>query len=203
MRNILFLLFILCLAGCSTMKMATDESVPQLLFQYPLPTVPETISRSSFDLDIVLFILTDGTVDKARILKGSGDSEWDLQAIESIKKWRFTSARMNNQPISTWYHLRTTVRYANPKVLLLAEILCAAPEEADTVYKALEQGGDFSELAMKYSVDPSREMKGLLGEININMYPENIREVLGKLDPNEYTKPIKYGDLYAIFKRLK
>jgi TonB family protein len=185
------------------MKMATDESVPQLLFQYPLPAIPETINRMTFDLDIVLFILTDGTVDKVRILKGSGDNEWDLQAMESIKKWRFTSARMNNQPISTWYHLRSTVRYASPKVLSLAEILCTTAEEADTVYKALGQGSDFSELAMRYSVDPSREMKGILGEININMYPENIREVLGGLDENEYTKPVKYGDLHAIFKRLQ
>jgi TonB family protein len=136
------------------MKIASDESVPQLLFQYPLPAITETINRTSFDLDIVLFILMDGTVDKVRILKGSSDSEWDSQALESIKKWRFKSARMNNQPISTWYHLRTTVRYANPKILSLAEILCTTAEEADTVYKALGQAGDFSELAMRYSVDP-------------------------------------------------
>jgi parvulin-like peptidyl-prolyl isomerase len=83
-----------------------------------------------------------------------------------------------------------------------AEILCTTAEEADTVYKALEQGRDFSELAMKYSVDPSREMNGILGEVNINMYPEDIRWTLQKLDVNEYTQPIKYGDLYAIFKRL-
>jgi TonB family protein len=182
--------------------MATDEAVPQLLFQYPLPAVPESIKQFSFDLDMVLFILADGTVDKVRLLKGSDDSKWDTLAVESIKRWRFKSARMNNQPISTWYHLKTTVRYASPQLESLAEILCTTAEEADTVYKALEQGRDFSELAMKYSVDPSREMNGILGEVNINMYPEDIRWTLQKLDVNEYTQPIKYGDLYAIFKRL-
>jgi TonB family protein len=93
--------------------MATDEAVPQLLFQYPLPAVPESIKQFSFDLDMVLFILADGTVDKVRLLKGSDDSKWDTLAVESIKRWRFKSARMNNQPISTWYHLKTTVRYAS------------------------------------------------------------------------------------------
>jgi parvulin-like peptidyl-prolyl isomerase len=85
----------------------------------------------------------------------------------------------------------------------LAEILCTTPEEADSVYEAIEQGNDFGELAMRYSVDPSREMKGILGEVNINMYPENIYKSLGKLTVNACTKPIKYDDLYVIFKRLK
>jgi len=35
------------------------------------------------------------------------------------------------------------------------------------------------------------------------MYPKNINEAIEKLSVNEYTKPIKYGDLYVIFKRLK
>ena len=56
---------------------------------------------------------------------------------------------------------------------------------------------------MNYSVDPSREMGGMLGKVNINVFPENIRRPLSKLDMNDYTKPIKYGDLYAIFKRLE
>ena len=56
---------------------------------------------------------------------------------------------------------------------------------------------------MKYSVDPSREMGGILGKVNINVFPENIRKPLSKLVTDEYTKPIKYGDLYAIFKRLE
>jgi parvulin-like peptidyl-prolyl isomerase len=56
---------------------------------------------------------------------------------------------------------------------------------------------------MRYSVDPSREMSGMLGEVNINLYPENIRKPLNKLSINGYTKPLQYGDLYAIFKRLK
>jgi hypothetical protein len=45
-------------------------------------------------------------------------------------------------------------------------------------------------------------MGGMLGEVNINVFPENIRRPLSKLVMNDYTKPIKYGDLYAIFKRL-
>jgi TonB family protein len=203
MRTFTFLLCVLCVAGCSTMKQITDESKPHLLFQRPLPVIPESIKRLSFDLDVVLFILVDGTVDKARIVNGSGDAAWDAQAIESIKQWRFTPARMKDQAINTWYRLHMTVRYAEPRIRNLSEILCTSLEEADSVYKALASGADFGELAMKCSVSPSREMNGAVGEIDINMYPENIREVLKNMAENEYTKPIKYGDLYAIFKIMK
>jgi TonB family protein len=185
------------------MQQTTDASHPHLLIQYPLPIVPESISRPYFELDIILFVLNDGSVEKARFIRGSSDASWDSLAIETIKRWRFAPARIDNQPISTWYRLRTTVKYANPQYLSLAEILCTTVEEADSVHEALKKGQDFGELVMQYSVDPSREANGLLGEVDINRYPENIRQKLERLKIDDFTKPIKYGDLYVIFKRNK
>ena len=203
MRLIIILLSIVCLVGCSAMKQTPDASVPQLLMKHPLPEIPESFTGASFDLEVVLFILEDGSVGKGRLLKGSNDAAWDSLALASMKEWRFTPARSGNQPISTWFHLRTTVRYAKLLIMNLAEILCTTQEEADTVYQAIENGEDFGDLAMRHSVDPSREMRGILGEVNINMYPENIFKRLEKLAIDAYTKPMKYGDLYVIFKRLK
>ena len=56
---------------------------------------------------------------------------------------------------------------------------------------------------MRYSVDPTRKTNGLLGEVDINRYPENIRQKLARLKIDEFTESIKYGDLYVIFKRMK
>jgi TonB family protein len=203
MKFALCLLCLVCLAGCSSMKQVPEGSMPQLLVQSPLPLIPVSISKLTFNLDIVLFVLEDGTIGKARMLQGSGDAEWDTLALNSMKQWRFAPARSNNQPISTWYHMKNTLRYDTPRILNLAEILCTTAEEADTVYTAIEEGQNFGDLAMWHSVDPSREMKGLIGDMNINLYPENIRKHLSKLLPQEYTAPIKYGDLYVIFKRMK
>jgi hypothetical protein len=202
MKPTLVLLCLLFLAGCSTMQQMSDGSVPKLLIQSPLPPFPETLTRPVFELEIVMFIMEDGTVGKTRMLKGSGDAHWDSLALTSMKQWRFTPARMENKPVGSWFHMQSTLRYANPQLMNLAEILCTTAEEADSVYKAIDQGQNFSELAMRYSVDPSREMSGALGEIDINLFPENIRKPLSKLSINEYTKPIQYGDLFAIFKRL-
>ena len=115
----------------------------------------------------------------------------------------FTPPRVDNKPVGSWFHMQSILRYADPQYMKLAEILCTSEEEADSVYKVIEQGQNFNDLAMRYSVDPSREMGGILGEVNINVFPENIRRSLSKLAMNDYTKPIKYGDLYAIFKRLE
>ena len=185
------------------MQQMNEGTAPKLLIQSPLPPFPETLTRPVFELETVLFIMEDGTVGKTRMLKGSGDATWDSLALSSIRQWRFTPARMDNKPVGSWFHMQSTLRYANPQLMNLAEILCTTEDEADSVYNAIQQGQNFNELAMRYSVDPSREMSGMLGEVDINLYPENIRKPLNKLSIDGYTKPLQYGDLYAIFKRLK
>jgi hypothetical protein len=191
------------IGGCSSLNQISDRSVPQLLMQSQFPPIPETITQPVIDLDIVMFILEDGTVGKIRMLRGTEDSTWDSLVLSSMRQWRFTPAKMDNKPVGSWFHMKTTVRYANPQYMNLAEILCTTVEKADSVYDAIGQGQNFNELAMRCSVDPSREMSRMLGEVNINLYPESIRKRLSRLMPDEYTKPIQYGDLYAIFKRLK
>ena len=143
MRFFIILLCLGCLIGCSTMRQTTDASIPQILIQYPLPIVPESISRTYFGLDIILFVLNDGSVENVRFIKGSGDDSWDSLAIETIKRWRFTPARIDNQPISTWTRLRTTVKYANPQYISLAEILCTTVEEADSGTRSAKERAGF------------------------------------------------------------
>jgi len=203
MKTAIVCLCLFCLIGCSSMKQTSEGTAPQVLIQSQLPQIPASIQNPVFELDVVMFVMEDGTVGKTRMLKGSGDAAWDSLALSSIRQWRFTPARMDNKPIGSWFHMQSTLRYADPQYMNLAEILCTSREEADSVYNVIEQGQNFNELAMRYSVDPSREMGGMLGDVNINVFPENIRKSLSKLIINEYTKPMKYGDLYAIFKRLR
>ena len=111
-----------------------------LLIQSQLPQIPATIQNPVFNLDVVMFIMEDGTVGQTRMLKGSGDAEWDSLALASIKQWRFAPARMENEPVGFWFHMQSTFRYADPQYMKLAEILCTSVEEADSVYKVIEQG---------------------------------------------------------------
>ena len=99
MRFAICILCLVCLIGCSSMEKLNDASAPRLLIQFQLPPIPETIQRPTFNLDVVMFIMEDGTVGQTRMLKGSGDAEWDSLAMASIKQWRFAPARIMNRSV--------------------------------------------------------------------------------------------------------
>ena len=203
MKHLVFILCLGCFIGCSSTHQTADDSYPQILTRTPLPVVPTSISQPYFEMDMVLFILEDGSVGNVKLRRASGDSAWDSLAVASIRQWHFIPARFESRIISTWFRLKLTIRYANPIYLPLAEILCNTKQDADSVYQQLLRGEDFGELAMRYSVAPSRLMRGMLGEVDINLYSENIFKAIQQLSVGEFTKPLKFGEQFVIFKRLQ
>jgi TonB family protein len=202
MKIILWCLCTACFIGCFPMQQTTESDTPQLLFQSPLPALPPAVEKLPSEITLAMHVLENGTVEQVRFSKSSGSIEWDSLAVTVIKQWRFSPARMNNKPFSTWFHMRAPLHYASPLVFSLAEILCDAKETADSMYDALGQGQDFGTLAKQYSIDTSRENHGIIGEMDVYCYPESIRSNLKDLDVEEYTKPLPYGTRYVIFKRI-
>jgi hypothetical protein len=191
------------LIGCVPPQHLSDPSIPQVLVHYPLPAIPVSIENPPTELSMALFITSEGAVTKVWLTKGSCGPTWDSLAIQTIMRWQFVPARVSDKPISTWYHLRAPIRYMKPVSLLLAEIVCNTQEMIDSMYGELKAGHDFSELAALHSVVPSHEHYGIIGEVNIFCYPEVIQTDLTTLGPDEFTPPLKYGERFIIFKRLK
>ncbi len=154
-------------------------------------------------IELKIHVADDGSVPDVLFLDGSGSDEWDSAASTAIRKWKYSPARYQEKPVSIWLHQTAVIQFSEPQYLLLAEILCQTPEEADSAYALLEQGWSFSDVAEKYSVASSRGMDGRLGTVNIQIYPQQIKIILARLNREQYTSPIKYGERYAIFKRLK
>jgi len=203
MRLFIAVIIIAVFIGCVPTQQIADISIPQSLVQDPLPALPESIQDAPSEIFIALYIKEDGSVEKVRFVKGSGSIAWDSLAINTIMRWQFIPAHMNDKPISTWFHLRAPLHYKNPELFTLAEIVCNDRETIDSTYKELQQGQDFGELAERYSVVSSREKKGEVGNVNIYCYPEYIRKHLSFLGLNEFTPPLKYGERFIIFKRIK
>ncbi|MCC6682790.1 MAG: peptidylprolyl isomerase [Phycisphaeraceae bacterium] len=73
-------------------------------------------------------------------------------------------------------------------------------EAADLRQRA--QSENFAELAMERSIDPSAAAGGLLEPINAAdpAYPQAIREVLTRLEPNQVSEPVSVESGFAILK---
>ena len=200
-----YIYFILCLfyMGCAGLDQSVDPSIPHLLFQNPLPPLPESLQRPPDKISMMLFISKDGTVTNVRLILGSGIASWDSLAVSTIMRWQFVPARMNDKPVGAWFHMEASILYTIPEYCSLAEIVHHEKKVIDSIYTALIQGQDFSELATNYSTSPSRQNNGVLGKVNIYSYPNQIRRHLTHLKVDEFTKPLQYGEIYIIFKRIK
>jgi peptidyl-prolyl cis-trans isomerase C len=85
-----------------------------------------------------------------------------------------------------------------------SHILVKSEEEAKKIKKELSAGGDFSELAKKYSTDPGSGQKGGdLGFFNRKQMVQPFSDLAFKLKPNEMGGPIKTQFGYHLIKVLE
>jgi TonB family protein len=202
MKTLVFLVCLVFLAGCTTFQQHdTAVTQPELLEQTSLPPISGSSFKNNFRLVIRMLIDEEGKVLKAKFIAGSGYEEWDSVALESICNWRFSPARINNNPVKIWVNQIAVIKLQEPMYWSISEILCPTLETANLVYDSLKAGGSFAELAAQYSVAETKAIKGYLGKVDVNLYSAPIREKLLKLRDNQFTEPIKYGDKYIIFKK--
>ena len=203
--KLLTVLFVaLSLFGCSSIQQNDIYlTQPELIDQYPLPEIAESIYKDHISLELQLLIDEEGFVRQVKLLSGSGNEKWDTLAVASIKKWRYSPALMNEKPTRIWLKQHAYVEFTEPVYLSLAQILCETKEQANVVTEALNKGEDFITLAVKYSSHESSKESGVIGKVDIHRYPREIYKALLKLKPGEYTSPMKYGQEYIIFKRIE
>ena len=204
MKKIIFICLFLITSGCTVFQ--PDETTliqPRLLKQSELPALRESLFSNIFEFYCEMLINTNGDVERAKLLTGSGDETWDSLAVLSLLNWKYTPAMYGGHPIKLLVRRKIKVVFVEPKVLSLNEIQLDNFTLADSVYHALLSGADFTSLVLKYSISPTREIKGYLGEVNIKHFSDTISVALSELDEGEFTKPLHYGGHYIIFKRLK
>jgi TonB family protein len=203
MKKLIFILLLLLISGCSIFK--PDEPVviqPKLIKQYPLPALTQNIYKDNFEFFCEMMIDANGDVERVKLLSTSGDEIWDTLAVQSLLKWKYQPAIYDGSPIKMLVRTKITVVFTGALILSLAEIELDNYQLADSVYKELQRGKDFSELVSKFSISSSKNNKGMLGEVNIKLYAKNISNALSQLKPGEYTQPLNYGEHFIIFKRL-
>ena len=198
------LVCLLLLSGCSIFQSSESFIIqPRLLKQSALPPVKQSRFEESFEFYCEMNINEKGDVTKVKIFNQAKDSIWDSLATLSMLNWKFSPAIIDGKPTSITVRRKFIVLYQNPTYMQLAEIQLYDIQLADSLYKLLLGGADFFELAKLFSLTYTSDKNGMLGNVDINFYSQEIQENLKELDEGDFTKPTKYGERYIIFKRLK
>ncbi len=204
MKTFFFFIVVPLIAfGCaSTQPVDMPDRLPHLVEQEPFPPLPDGSFQNRLLFDLRLQVAEDGSVSKGEILNPSGDPVWDSVALTKIKKWVFSPAIHNGKPMTMWINIAARVKYEEPVIMRLAEIVCPTSVIADSVRGLLDSGKDFALLASSFSVSQSKDQGGNLGQIDICRYRDEVRKVLADMSENEVSQPVVVGQKYVIFKRL-
>ncbi len=193
-------LLLLCV-GCASIPVGeVPERLPILIYQPPLPAYSTPVRE--LRLDVKLHITEQGTVDHVSIVNSSGDRDWDALAMKGMREWRYSPALLRGKPVALWITQSLRVQFGDPLIIELAEIQCTSEAQADSVYRRLSEGEDFVALARSVSAAESRERGGMLGLVDIRVYPVHVQRQLRLLPREAWTGPIRLGDTYAFFKRV-
>ncbi|MGC8595370.1 MAG: TonB family protein [Candidatus Kryptoniota bacterium] len=194
-------IILLLLAGCAaTRGTGTGLKPPELIEKTILPPLPSNVT-GELQLKLRLFIDENGNVVNVRLENPTGNREWDSMAVESIHHWRYTPAIANGVPIKIWISQTARVVSQAPHPIPIWEIVCETKEKADSVVDALRRGARFDSLAVKYSLDPSKNSGGFIGFLDIYQLPQSAWPFLMDLKENDFTPPVKVGMYYVIYWR--
>jgi peptidyl-prolyl cis-trans isomerase SurA len=109
---------------------------------------------------------------------------------------------MNGQPAALWLRQTITIHFDKPLYMKIAELTCPEETLADSLYAVLLAGASFDSLARQFSVSNSRDRGGVVGEMDLHTLPLRISKEVATLHKGEFTKPLKLGRQYVIYKRL-
>ena len=202
MRYLVAFLLLACVGCGSSYEVARDIEAPELIGYAPLPEFHSLPANRILRLKLLLCVKEDGTVEHARLLTSSGDPAWDTLAEQSVLKWRYAPPMRNGVPTDVWVHQQVVVQFEDPILMSLAQISAYNQAQADSLYALLEKGTDFY-LLINESGGNAQPHGGFLGTIDIRTFAPRIREALRGLHEGEYTHPLRAGDTYVIYKRLK
>ncbi len=204
MKKIIFICFFIITSGCSVFQPEESTLIqPKLLKQSDLPPFTESLSADYFEFYCEMQINVNGDVERAKLLTGTGDEVWDSLAALSLLEWKYTPAIFDGHPIKLVVRRKVKVVFVEPKIISLSEIELSDSIQADSVFTALQGGADFIALVKKCSISPTREKNGMLGQINIKHFSNDISTALNELEEGEFTKPLHYGDHFIIYKKSK
>jgi periplasmic protein TonB len=105
--------------GAARVEPSIPVTAPRLDARRPLtqPPYPASDTRLGNEgtADVEIYVLPNGRVGDARILKSTGFERLDRSTLEEARRsWRLIPATRDGVPIAQWYKVRVTFKLTNP-----------------------------------------------------------------------------------------
>jgi TonB family protein len=201
-RLIAFVL--LSFLGCSaSQELNRGIAPPELITYVPLPPIRIPLDNRPLKLKVMMYVRGDGSVEHVRFLQSSGDPSWDSLAVQKIMQWRYAPPLRNGVPTDVWVSQNIVVQFGEPILMSLLYISAPDKRQADSLYALLSKGSDFETLMKDFARHPPNQSGGSLGTVDIRNFAPRVRDTLKGLKEGEFTPPLRSGDRYVIYKRLK
>ncbi len=203
MKRLILCTIVLFMGCASTQQADTPTNQPELISMAPLPKIVSAVPVEGLRLNVLMHIAEDGTVPEVKLLRSGGTLEWDSLAVQSIKKWQFTVPLRDGVPVSLWIRRDVIVQIQDRIVRNIGELVAATRREADSLYALIKDGLEFESLAGQVRGTLSGEPGGYLGAVDLAIFPQHVRKVLQRLGEDQITQPLRVGEKFVIFKRLR
>lgn len=140
---------------------------------------------------------------------------WSMKAYRDQVRQRLIITQFVESTIATaitisdaevaQYYKDHTDEFVIPEKTHARHIIVDSPELANTLYKRLQKGENFANLATQYSMSPEAENGGDLGYFSSGQYPRIFDDTCGPLPIGALSQPVKseYGiHLFKIIDRI-
>jgi len=190
--------------GCSAIEQNQESTeLPALVRSTPLPPILSAVTGGGLRFNVRILVLKDGSVGDVKLQGSSGDDSWDAIALDSIRKWQFTPFKRDGVPLAIWVRQPLVVQAGDHVMRTLGQLVCASEREADSLYALIQNGENFDSIFLKPEMSESTTKSGYLGVVDLTTFAPPIRHELLTLSENQTTRPLRYGNNFVIFKRMK
>ncbi|GEM_PF-4547751 len=192
----------LLLVSCSGTEesLRTSESF-SLVRLAKLPPLPFDVPTSELRLVFLLGVHPDGTVREARLLTPTKSDQWNADAADSIRQWRYAPFAADSTSALRWIRNTVIVRLEKPTLMNIGVLNASRREEADSLHALLRSGAPFDSLAISRT-GTRGPAAWYFPSIDLSCYPTHIREAIARLDVDECTSPIALGSQFVIYQRF-
>nr|WP_300003124.1 peptidylprolyl isomerase [Tissierella sp.] len=167
-----------------------NEIDPQIAQQFNTPEGVQKVIEELINQELIYLDAKENNLDEEeRFKKLLEDSRVALLKSYALNRL-IADVNPEEEELKQYYEEHKD-HFKKPESRVGSHILIETEEEADKIYKEIEDGLSFEEAARKYSTCPSKDKDGSLGEFSRGQLVPEFENKAFEMEKGEISKPVK------------